>query len=221
MSRQLPVFFPTQINRHRPVLHNSFKGKVISSHSHGFELTSQWIESQHLAHLPSTTSRSTTSKYCSNWSPSQAASASLNSLNHNLGVHLQVHYIMASRCNSKPTRSRTPSVSPNSLDSSIQVHTSIPHQQQPQFPSETGGCSGRLWWLWRYLVPSDGESDTTHRPSDGYYTMPCILARRCVVYCARRSGVTLPLLCIRNVVTFIHHQNDTYVTLFTGVAVMQ
>jgi hypothetical protein len=42
-----------------------------------------------------------------------------------------------------------------------------------------------------------------------------------MVYYARRSGVRLPLLCIRNVVTFTHHQNDTYVTLIAGVVVMQ
>jgi len=54
-----------------------------------------------------------------------------------------------------------------------------------------------------------------------YYTMPLILAMRRVVYYTRRSGVRLPLLCIRNVVMYTHHQNDTYVTLFAGVAVMQ
>jgi hypothetical protein len=37
---------------------------------------------------------------------------------------------------------------------------------------------------------------------------------RCVVYYARRPGVSLPLLSVRNVVTYTHHQNDTYVTLF-------
>jgi hypothetical protein len=30
-----------------------------------------------------------------------------------------------------------------------------------------------------------------------------------------------PVLCARNVVTYMHHQKDTYVTLFTGIAVMQ
>jgi len=58
-------------------------------------------------------------------------------------------------------------------------------------------------------------------PCGGYYTMPCILATRRVVYYTRRSGVRLPLLCVRNVVTYTHHRNDTYVTLFAGVAVMQ
>ena len=51
--------------------------------------------------------------------------------------------------------------------------------------------------------------------------MPLILATRRVVYYARRSDVRVPLLCVRNMVTYTHHQNDTYVTLFAGVAVMQ
>jgi len=58
-------------------------------------------------------------------------------------------------------------------------------------------------------------------PCGGYYTMPLILATRRVVYYARPSSVRLPLLCVRNVVTYTHHRNDTYVTLFAGVAVMQ
>jgi hypothetical protein len=55
----------------------------------------------------------------------------------------------------------------------------------------------------------------------GYYTMPLILAMRWVVYYARRSGVRIPLLWVRNVVTYMHHRNDRYVTLFAEVAVMQ
>jgi len=58
-------------------------------------------------------------------------------------------------------------------------------------------------------------------PCGGYYTMALILATRRVVYYAHRSGVRLPLLCVRNVVTYTHHRNDTYVTLFAGVADMQ
>ena len=58
-------------------------------------------------------------------------------------------------------------------------------------------------------------------PCGSYYTMPLIQATRRVLYYARRSGVRLPLLCVRNVVMYTHHQNDTYVTLFAGVAVMQ
>jgi hypothetical protein len=51
--------------------------------------------------------------------------------------------------------------------------------------------------------------------------MPFNLTTRCVVYYACRSGVRHPLLCIRNVVTYTYNQNDTYVTLLAGVAVMQ
>jgi len=39
----------------------------------------------------------------------------------------------------------------------------ILHQQQPYFPTETHGCSGRLCWLWQNLVPSDGEIHATRR----------------------------------------------------------
>jgi len=135
-----------QIDCHQPVLHKSFKGKVTSSHSHGFELTNRWIESQHLARLPSTASRSTTSKYSSNLPRSKpAASASLNSLDHSseciseftqsrspiasptslddgLKVHLQTRSITASKCISEFTPSRPPSASPNSLDHGLPVH---------------------------------------------------------------------------------------------------
>jgi hypothetical protein len=54
----------------------------------------------------------------------------------------------------------------------------------------------------------------------GNYTKPLILAMHRVVYYARRSGVRLPLLCIPNVVTYMHHQNDTYVALFAAIAAM-
>jgi hypothetical protein len=55
----------------------------------------------------------------------------------------------------------------------------------------------------------------------GYYSMPFILVTRRVVYYARHSGVRLPLLYVWSMVTDTHHQNDMYVTLFAGVAVMQ
>jgi hypothetical protein len=58
-------------------------------------------------------------------------------------------------------------------------------------------------------------------PCDGYFTMPRILATRRIVYDARRFSVRLSLLWVCNVVTYTHHQNDTYVTLFAGVTVMQ
>jgi hypothetical protein len=51
--------------------------------------------------------------------------------------------------------------------------------------------------------------------------MPLILVTRRIVYYARRFGVRLPVLCDRNVLTYTHHRNDMYVTLFAGVAVMQ
>jgi hypothetical protein len=54
-------------------------------------------------------------------------------------------------------------------------------------------------------------------PCGGYYTMPAILGMRRVVYYARRPGVRRPLLWVRNVVTYTHHQNNTYVALFAGL----
>jgi len=58
-------------------------------------------------------------------------------------------------------------------------------------------------------------------PGGSYYTMPLMLATHRVVYYADRFGVRLLLLYVRNVVTYTHCQNDTYITLFAGVAVMQ
>jgi len=54
----------------------------------------------------------------------------------------------------------------------------------------------------------------------GHYIMLHILVTRRIIYYSRRSGVMLPLVWIRNVVTYTHYQNDMYVTLFTEVAVM-
>ena len=51
--------------------------------------------------------------------------------------------------------------------------------------------------------------------------MPFILVTRRVVYYARYSGVGPPALFDRNVVTYLHHRKDTYVTLFAAVAVIQ
>jgi hypothetical protein len=55
------------------------------------------------------------------------------------------------------------------------------HQQQPKFPSETPGCSGRLCQLCRNLVPSDGESHNSLRPGDGSRCIltSCTLPREC------------------------------------------
>jgi hypothetical protein len=64
-------------------------------------------------------------------------------------------------------------------------------------------------------------SRVAYLPSGGYHPMPLILATRHVVYYTCHFGVRLPLLCIWNVVTYTNHQNDTYVTLCAGVAVMQ
>jgi len=44
------------------------------------------------------------------------------SLDHGLQVHLQTRSITASKCISKPARSRPPSASPNSLDHGFQLH---------------------------------------------------------------------------------------------------
>ena len=43
----------------------------------------------------------------------------------------------------------------------------VEHQQQHQFPSETPGCSGRLWWLWWNLTTSDRKLHASHHPGDG------------------------------------------------------
>jgi hypothetical protein len=58
-------------------------------------------------------------------------------------------------------------------------------------------------------------------PQDGYYTMPLIGMTCCVVYYTRLSGVRISLLFVRIVMMCTHHQNDTYVSLFTRVAVTQ
>jgi len=111
------------VDRHQPVLHKSFKGKVTSSDSHCFELTKQWIKSQHLAHLPSTASRSPNSKYSSSLARSwPATSTSPNSVNHSLPVHLQTRSITASKCISEFTQSCSRIASPNSLDHGLGVY---------------------------------------------------------------------------------------------------
>jgi hypothetical protein len=110
------------VHRHQPVLFKSFKGKVTSSHSHGYELTNRGIESQNLARLPSTASRS---KCISELARSRPHSASLSSLNLGLQLHLQTRSITASKCISKlarSRRSRPPSASLSSLNLGLQVH---------------------------------------------------------------------------------------------------
>jgi len=87
----------------------------------------------------------TPSKFTWSWPPS----ASPNSLDHDPGVHLNVHSIMASKCISEYTGLLPPSASPNSLDHSHGVyrwvhliviirHTSncsqVPHTATPDIP---------------------------------------------------------------------------------------
>jgi hypothetical protein len=97
------------------------------------------------------------------------------------------------------------------------------HLQHLGVPDGSDGSGGTSYPLMenqkRSVVQAMGR--VAYLPCGGYYTMPLILATRCVVYYACRSGVRLPLLCVRNVVTYTHHRNDTYVMLFAGVAVMQ
>jgi len=93
------------------------KGKVTSSHSHGCELTNWWIESQHRARRPSTAS-----KYSSNLTSSRPPSASPNSLNHSLRVHLQTRSITATKCISKLARLRPPSSHNHGLQVHLWVH---------------------------------------------------------------------------------------------------
>jgi len=69
-----------------------------------------------------TACRLTASKYSSNLARSWPPSASPNSLNYGLQVHLWVHSISVSKCVSTFARSRRPSASLSSLDRSLQVH---------------------------------------------------------------------------------------------------
>ena len=86
-------------------------------------------------------------------------------------------------------------------------------------------------------MPSDRASDVIHRQSDGsscvppwwglispasysrrivYYARRISYYTRRILYYARRPGVRLLYLPVRNVVTYTHHQNATYVTLFVA-----
>jgi len=89
------------------------KGKVTLSHSHGCELTNWWIESHHPVRRPSTAS-----KYSSNLARSRPSSASPNSLDHGIQVHLHTPSITASKCISKLARLRPTS----SHEHDLQVH---------------------------------------------------------------------------------------------------
>jgi len=95
--------------------------------------------------------------------------------------------------------------------------------KHPGVPDGSDGSGRTSYPLMENQTPPVAQAmgRVAYIPCGGYYTMPLILPTRCVVYYAHRSSVRLPLLCVRNVVTYMHHQNDTYVTLFPGVAVMQ
>jgi len=94
------------------------KGNVTLSHSHGCKLTNWWIESQHRARRPSTAS-----KYSSNLTSSRPPSASPNSVDHSLQVHLQTVSITATKCISKLARLRPPSSHDHGLQMHLWVHS--------------------------------------------------------------------------------------------------
>jgi len=95
--------------------------------------------------------------------------------------------------------------------------------KHPGVPDGSDGSGRTLYPLTENQTRSVAQATgrIAYLPCGGYYTMALTLATCRVVYYTRRSGVRLLLLYVRNVVTYAHHQNDTYVTLFTGVAVMQ
>jgi hypothetical protein len=64
------------------------------------------------------------------------------------------------------------------------------------------------------VADGSDESDGTSYPLMENYMLPVAQAMGHIAY-------LLPLLCARNAVTDMHHQNDTYGTLFAAVAVMQ
>jgi hypothetical protein len=94
-------------------------------------------------------SRAITATQCnSEFTQSLCPIASQNSLDHCLQVHFQPGSITASKSISEFTRSQFSAVCPNSVDLIVTAHLWVPqswyHQQRPEFPSETPGCSGRL-----------------------------------------------------------------------------
>jgi hypothetical protein len=68
----------------------------------------------------------------------------------------------------------------------------------------------------KHLGVPDGAdgSDGTSYPLTENYTLPIAHTMGPVTYLS-------PLLCARIVVTYTHHEDNTYVTLFAGVTVMQ
>jgi len=95
--------------------------------------------------------------------------------------------------------------------------------KHPGVPDGSDGSGGTSYQLTENQTrPVAQATDrVAHLSCRGYYAMPLIVEMGRIVDYARRSGVRLPLLCVWNVVMYKHHQNDTYVTLFAGVAVMQ
>jgi hypothetical protein len=95
--------------------------------------------------------------------------------------------------------------------------------KHPGVPDGSDGSGARSYPLTENQTRpvAQAKGRVAYLPCGGNYTMPLMLATRRVVYYARRSAVSLPLLCVRNVVTYTDYRNDTYVTLFAGVAVIQ
>ena len=151
---------PSLVDHHQPVLYNSFIGKVTLLHSHSFESANRWIELQHPMYHPLTASRSTTSMYFFNLARLQPASASPNSCNYSLTVHLKVHSLTASKSSNLPW-SQPASASPNSLNYNMQLH----HQSHWITESEcifkfTSRCISKLT---RSQPPSVFPNSVNHR----------------------------------------------------------
>jgi len=116
---------------HSPWVHGDI---VTSSRSHSCELAHSWMESQHPAHHPLTTS-----KYSSNLGWLQPPSVSPNFFHHSLHLDHYTSSINASKyiirtllitaC--KFTRSWTPSASPHSLNYGILLYISKLASLQP------------------------------------------------------------------------------------------
>ena len=81
------------------------------------------------------------------------------------------------------------------------------HLKHPGVPDGSDGSGGTSYHLTENQTPpiSQVTGRVAYIPCSGYYTMPPILPTRRVIYYARRSGVRLPLLSVRNVVPYTHH----------------
>lgn len=94
-------------------------------------------------------------------------------------------------------------------------------QEHPGVPDGPDGSDKTSYPL--MVNPMRPVSQVTGRvaysPCGGYYTMSLIVMRHRVVYYpkdARRPGVALPILCVRNVVMYTRNQNDMCVILCAG-----